>query len=145
MPSGGSVYNTATDGSGGRQTTVQRTAQIASHTAAMKLLIVLCLLAVALARPERNAQVVSNFNELREDNSYDFQFETSNNILREESGLSYPGNEPETGRYVQTGSYEFVHPDGTVTSIQFIADENGFRPLGAVIPQITEQVNIQDA
>ena len=72
-------------------------------------------------------------------------FESSNNILREESGISYPGDEPETGKYVQTGSYEFVHPDGTITSIQYIADENGFRPLGDVIPQITEQVNIQDA
>ena len=46
---------------------------------------------------------------------------------------------------MQTGSYEFTHPDGTVTSIQFIADENGFRPIGDVIPVIREQVNIQDA
>ncbi|XP_037076484.1 larval cuticle protein LCP-22-like [Pollicipes pollicipes] len=84
-------------------------------------------------------------NELREDHSYDFSFSTSNNIEREESGVSYPGAEPETGNYVQSGSYEFIHPDGSSTSLSFIADENGYQPEGDVIPVFLGRVDIQDA
>ncbi|KAF0300995.1 hypothetical protein FJT64_026629 [Amphibalanus amphitrite] len=77
----------------------------------MKLLIVLCLAAVALARPqsERDATIVDYVNEHREDNSYDFSLETSNGIIREESGLSYPGADPETGSYTQSAQLR-VHP-----------------------------------
>ena len=71
--------------------------------------------------------------------------ETSNGISREESGLSYPGAEPETGSYTQSGSYEFTHPDGTVTYLSFLADENGYKPESDAIPTFTGRVNIQDA
>ncbi|XP_037089965.1 cuticle protein CP14.6-like [Pollicipes pollicipes] len=112
----------------------------------MKLLIVLCLAAVALARPqdERNAEIITYENELREDQSYDFNLETTNGIIREESGISYPGAEPETGSYTQSGSFEHPHPDGSVTYLTFIADENGYRPEGDAIPVSSGRVDIQD-
>ena len=74
-----------------------------------------------------------------------FSFETSNNILREESGISYPGAEPESGSSTKSGSFEFTHPDGTVTYLSFLADENGYQPDSEAIPQFDGRVNIQDA
>ncbi|XP_043238480.1 cuticle protein CP14.6-like [Amphibalanus amphitrite] len=113
----------------------------------MKLLIVLCLAAVALARPqsERDAEIIEYVNEHREDNSYDFSLETSNGIIREESGLSYPGADPETGSYTQSGSFEIPHPDGTITYLSFLSDENGYQPESDAIPVFTGRVDIQDA
>ena len=72
-------------------------------------------------------------------------FETSNGISREESGISYPGPEQNTGSYTISGSYEFTHPDGTVDFVTYIADENGNRVEGDVIPVFNGRVNIQDA
>ncbi|XP_043222910.1 cuticle protein CP14.6-like [Amphibalanus amphitrite] len=113
----------------------------------MKLLIVLCLAVAALARPqsEKDATILKYVNELREDQSYDFSFETSNGIAREESGLSYPGLEPETGSYTTSGSHEFTHPDGTVTYLSFISDQDGYRPESDAIPTFNGRVDIQDA
>ncbi|XP_043243540.1 cuticle protein AMP4-like [Amphibalanus amphitrite] len=114
----------------------------------MKLLVLLCLAGLAAARPqadERSAQTVSMDNELREDQSYDFAFETSNGIIREESGISYPGAEPETGNYVQSGSFEIPHPDGTVTYLSFLSDENGYQPESDALPTFNGRVDIQDA
>ncbi|XP_037076485.1 cuticle protein CP14.6-like [Pollicipes pollicipes] len=111
----------------------------------MKLVIALCLVAAATARPDRDATVVDQEYELRADQSYDLSYETSDGTIRDESGISYPGAEPGSGNYVQSGGYTFTHPDGSVSSITFIADENGYQPLGDVIPVFTGRVDIQDA
>ena len=38
------------------------------------------------------------------------------------------------GAMSQSGSWEYLGPDGQVYKIQFVADENGFRPSGAHLP-----------
>ncbi|XP_043222998.1 cuticle protein CP14.6-like [Amphibalanus amphitrite] len=113
----------------------------------MKLLIVLCLAAVALARPqsERDAQIILYDHELREDQSWDTAYETSNGIAVEDSGIQYPGAEPETGNQVKSGSFEFKHPDGTITYLSYISDEDGYRPESDAIPTFNGRVDIQDA
>ena len=40
---------------------------------------------------------------------------------RDESGI---------GGVRQTGGWEYVGPDGKIYSIRFVADENGFQPIG---------------
>lgn len=35
---------------------------------------------------------------------------------------------------MQTGSYSYTAPDGSLISLSFIADENGFRPMGDHLP-----------
>ena len=35
-----------------------------------------------------------------------------------------------SGGMVQTGSWEYVGPDGQIYKVEYIADRNGFRPTG---------------
>ena len=42
------------------------------------------------------------------------------------------GKHMESGGMLQTGSWEYVGPDGKVYKVEYIADENGFRPTGEV-------------
>lgn len=55
-----------------------------------------------------------------------------------------PRIDPETGAegaleeqdiLVQTGSFSYTAPDGTPIHVQYIADENGFQPVGDHLPQ----------
>lgn len=60
--------------------------------------------------------------------------ETSNGIKQEEQGqLNNPGTENEA--ISVRGQYSYTGPDGQVYTIVYIADENGFQPQGAHIPQ----------
>lgn len=63
-----------------------------------------------------------------------FRYATSNNIQAVESGeLRQGGSE---GAYlVKRGSYSFVGSDGVTYTINYTADENGFRAEGAHLPR----------
>jgi len=56
------------------------------------------------------------------DGSYKFGYSTSGGTVREESGLSTPSG------YRVTGSYQFRGTDGATYTVNFVADENGYRP-----------------
>nr|ACO14885.1 Cuticle protein CP14.6 precursor [Caligus clemensi] len=75
------------------------------------------------SQPARNSPINSN-----DIHSYSFSFETPG-MKRDEQG-SPKG--PDS--YVQTGGWEYVGDDGRVYSVRFIADENGFRPVGSHLP-----------
>lgn len=65
--------------------------------------------------------------------NYYYSYETGNGIQAEERGtLKNAGsqNEAESAE----GSFSYTGPDGQRYSIQYIADENGFRPVGAHLP-----------
>lgn len=44
------------------------------------------------------------------------------------------GADHEADILVQTGSYSYVGPDGVQYNVTYIADENGFQPVGAHLP-----------
>lgn len=62
-----------------------------------------------------------------------FSYETSNGISHQEQAqLKNAGTEDEA--MVVQGSYSYYGPDGQLYTVQYIADENGFRPQGAHLP-----------
>ncbi|RVE45632.1 hypothetical protein evm_009745 [Chilo suppressalis] len=92
--------------------------------------------------------IVSQSEELESNGTFKFSYETGNGIKREEisyekvipkarsAGSEEGGENDESNEiHVQQGSYSYVAPDGTVISLKYIADENGFRPVGDHIPR----------
>ncbi|XP_043220334.1 endocuticle structural glycoprotein SgAbd-4-like [Amphibalanus amphitrite] len=98
----------------------------------MKLAIVLvCLVAAACA--DKSARIANHQFQLNEDGSYDAAYQTTNGIVSDESGISYPGNIPESGNYVRTGSYSYEW-EGVTYTVTWQADENGFFAEGDHLP-----------
>jgi hypothetical protein len=61
-------------------------------------------------------------------------YETGNNIIAEETGfLKNRGIENEEA-LVQHGSYTYTAPDGSIITVTYTADEQGFRAQGAHLP-----------
>ncbi|XP_055918038.1 endocuticle structural glycoprotein SgAbd-4 [Eupeodes corollae] len=73
--------------------------------------------------------------EQSEDGSYKTEYETGNNIQHEETGFlkDFSDLHP-NGVLVQHGQYSYESPDGNIVSVQYTADENGFRATGDHIP-----------
>lgn len=75
---------------------------------------------------DAHAEIRSFVNELKqEDNSYKYQFETSNGIAQQEQGV---------GGYYASGSSQYYDPEGQLIQLTYTADENGFQPQGEHLP-----------
>ena len=71
-----------------------------------------------------------------------FRYETGNNIKSYENGYQKNLDADHPSVLTQEGEYSYDAQDGTHISVKYIADENGFRPVGAhlpVAPQPAEQ------
>ncbi|XP_019872728.1 flexible cuticle protein 12-like [Aethina tumida] len=104
----------------------------------MKVVAVLfAVLAVALAAPqgsERDAQVLRNDLDNIGTDGFNYAYETSNKIAAQEQGqLNNIGTDNEA--IAVRGSFQYVGPDGQTYQVTYIADENGFQPQGAHLPQ----------
>ncbi|XP_019878613.1 endocuticle structural glycoprotein SgAbd-8-like [Aethina tumida] len=100
----------------------------------MKLLVcVLALVALSYAQTEP-IPIIKYVNEgVNPDGSYEWSYETGNQITAQEQGqLKNAGSENEAEE-VQ-GQYSYEAPDGTKISLQYVANENGFQPVGDHIP-----------
>lgn len=96
-------------------------------------IVLAALFAVAFARPqspESTAQVVSQQSDIAPDLSqYSNGVETSNGIKAQEQGqLQQPRSAEEGPSYVVQGSYSYPAPDGTIITVTYTADANGFHP-----------------
>lgn len=72
-------------------------------------------------------------------------YETGNGITAEEQGeLKNPGDK-ETEVMEVRGSYEYTAPDGTLISVSYIANENGFQPTSTrvLVPGQKEGAHLQ--
>ncbi|CAH1975460.1 unnamed protein product [Acanthoscelides obtectus] len=83
---------------------------------------------------EFTAPIVKYDSDVREDGSYDYSYQTGNGISAQESGVQRPS--PPVGELgtSATGSYSYTSPEGVPVSIAYVADENGFRAAGDVLP-----------
>ncbi|EDV95680.1 pupal cuticle protein 20 [Drosophila grimshawi] len=68
------------------------------------------------------------------DGSFMYEYETGNGIKAEEMGyLKNAGIEGEEAQTVE-GSFSYSSPEGETISLTYIADENGFQPMGEHLP-----------
>ncbi|XP_077302942.1 uncharacterized protein LOC143923235 [Arctopsyche grandis] len=141
---------------------VQREPHISQRTSfksfVMKLsgCLVLCGLALVVAAPLEPAvasadatpvPIVAQLEEFDEKGGYKYSFESGNGIKVE--GSSFVKTIPfrrtkenadlkdaPTNEEIQVleGSYSYIAPDGSMISLKYIADENGFQPIGDHLP-----------
>lgn len=79
------------------------------------------------------ASILQYDNNNNGDGNYNYAYKTVNGIsVHEEGHLKNVGNQAEANSV--TGSFSYTGPDGNQYTIQYIADENGFRPVGSHLP-----------
>ncbi|CAH0699914.1 unnamed protein product [Spodoptera exigua] len=86
---------------------------------------VLSVAAAAVLPEDAQAQIVNYVNNNDGTGNYNFRFETSNGLKREETGfLINQGQEDEFIR-VQ-GSYSYIDTEGKVVTVIYSADQDGY-------------------
>lgn len=78
-----------------------------------------------VAGPEAQAKTLRSTSDIQPDGSYSYSYETDNGIAAQESGIG--------GKSAQ-GSAQWTAPDGTPIQFTYVADENGYQPVGSHIP-----------
>ncbi|XP_030746749.1 flexible cuticle protein 12-like [Sitophilus oryzae] len=103
----------------------------------MKVVAILfALVAVAVTAPldsDKDAIVLRHNADNIGVDGYSYDFETSNGIAAQEQGqIVNAGSENEANQV--RGQFSYTGPDGVVYSVSYIADENGYQPVGAHLP-----------
>lgn len=74
--------------------------------------------------------ITSESNELNPDGSFSYSYSTGDGQQAQAQGyLKNAGNKEAEAEVIQ-GSYSYTAPDGTPITVNWIADENGFRAEG---------------
>ncbi|XP_053603018.1 flexible cuticle protein 12-like [Plodia interpunctella] len=81
---------------------------------------------------ERYARILSQGSDVDID-GYRYSYQTENRINAEEAGKLE--NTPTGPAIRASGFYEYVGDDGVTYRVNYVADENGFHPSGAHLPQ----------
>ncbi|XP_045472422.1 endocuticle structural glycoprotein SgAbd-5-like [Harmonia axyridis] len=104
------------------------------------ILLVICLVVYVRCATNKNYENSRQATILEHENSigqgtYNFAFKTSDGSQRQEKAeLKNPGGKDES--IVVEGSYTFIGTDGNTYTINYIADENGYRASGNHLPKI---------
>lgn len=80
---------------------------------------------ISVHKPDKKAVIKTSSRSADSDGNYQYQFESSNGISSNEGGVA--------GQIVQ-GSTTWIAQNGEPLAISFIADENGYRPMGFHLP-----------
>ncbi|XP_047514888.1 endocuticle structural glycoprotein SgAbd-2-like [Pieris napi] len=112
----------------------------------MKSFLVLsALVAIACGAPQFNYSpqqqyqpqiipILRQTQELNPDGSYQWSYETGNGIAAQEQGYLKNAGIKDAEAQVAQGSFSYTSPEGVPISLNYIADENGFRAEGAHLP-----------
>ncbi|XP_042888870.1 cuticle protein AMP1A-like [Penaeus japonicus] len=98
----------------------------------MKIIILACLAAVAVATPQFDDRVVALLRDDRvanEDGTFSYALEADNGINTAVAGVV-----GSAGQINQEGSYTYTLADGTQAVVTFVANENGFQPQSSILP-----------
>ncbi|XP_044750883.1 endocuticle structural glycoprotein SgAbd-3-like [Coccinella septempunctata] len=98
-------------------------------------------------QPSANATIINKTEQVNEDGSFSYSFETSDGIRVQQNGFlkksdnipaSSADNQEAQNESIQvlTGGYSYVAPNGETIQIQYTADENGYQPQGSHIPTV---------
>ncbi|KAL5287389.1 hypothetical protein ACFFRR_008350 [Megaselia abdita] len=120
-----------------------------------KYILVASLVCLVFGRPEGDLkeknvdQIVHQDSEIKEDGTFAYQYETSNGIAAQAQGylktVTIPQYEGLDGKVVpqheeqvlvQQGSYVYTNSEGQPINVTYVADENGFQPVGESIPKV---------
>ncbi|XP_055837481.1 larval cuticle protein LCP-22 [Episyrphus balteatus] len=74
------------------------------------------------------AKTVVEQNDIRPDGSYEYVYETENGIRGEERNIPKSLKSGETSSNTE-GSYGYTSPEGLRVLVNYVADEEGFRPV----------------
>lgn len=74
---------------------------------------------------DRNAETKSLVNVVNPDGSYQWQYETDNQIYAQEAGA---------GGVIAQGTANWLTPEGKSISFTYTADQDGYRPQGDHLP-----------
>ncbi|XP_061377853.1 endocuticle structural glycoprotein SgAbd-5-like [Danaus plexippus] len=86
------------------------------------------IVTTAYSAPTDESQATILTYEYNNDGSgnYNFRYTTSNGISRQETGTLV--NEGLTNEHIEVrGSYSYIQPDGRLETVEYTADENGFK------------------
>ncbi|XP_071520567.1 endocuticle structural glycoprotein SgAbd-5-like [Panulirus ornatus] len=73
------------------------------------------------------ASIVRDERTQNDHGEYSFQYETSDGVARHESGSQRDGQ-------VAQGGWRYTSPEGEAVDITFVADHEGYKPQGDVLP-----------
>nr|CAD7398850.1 unnamed protein product [Timema poppensis] len=112
------------------------------HSTMMKIVILSCLLAAALAAPppllkldpKEPIPILAQSNILNEDGTFQNSYESADGTKAESSGTLKDLGDKEGPSSIIQGSYSFITPDGQLFELRYIADENGFQPQASFLP-----------
>jgi len=79
-------------------------------------------------------------NNMEVDGTYNFNYLTQDGQSRQEKGSPSPGI---GGSIVQSGSWSYTGSDGQVYTVEFVADELGYRPVGQHLHPAHQQAQRQ--
>ncbi|XP_067631791.1 endocuticle structural glycoprotein SgAbd-3 [Eurosta solidaginis] len=98
----------------------------------MKVFVILYL-CVAVTMATEDAKLISNEAIVEHDGTYHYHYELDDGSKATQNGVLKPVEGQFSGEAIQ-GNFAFVADDGKEYAIQYIADELGYRPVGAHLP-----------
>ncbi|XP_058122947.1 larval cuticle protein 65Ag1-like [Anopheles ziemanni] len=99
------------------------------HTVNILLLLIAITLRDVNGAPAKDVDPnLKSFLIEADDTEQMFAYQTKDGQTREET-VSWDG-----GKLVISGWYRYLGPDGVSYTVQYVADEKGFQPLGAHLP-----------
>jgi hypothetical protein len=79
---------------------------------------------------KQNVPILALQNNLQHDGTFNYAFESGDGTKAEQNGQLKYVDQENAGEAIQ-GQFSYEGDDGQTYSIQYTADENGYRPVGA--------------